>query len=82
MWVLGLLVAYLIMDVFHYIYQTSVWFYYFKKLEKKYGATCEREDFTAPDKYANWGWFFFWLKIVILLAAYLVLLIYIIRLIF
>lgn len=82
MWVLFLFVLYLILDVIHYVYQTLIWFWYFRRLEKMHGSACKNDDFDAPCKYANWSWFIFWLKIVIAVAAYAILLIYIIRLIF
>lgn len=82
LWVLGLLVIYLIFDILHYLYQTLIWFWYFRKLEKEHGTTCNRDDFVAPCVYANCAWIIFWIKIAIVISAYAILLIYIFKLIF
>ncbi len=82
LWVLFLLVLYLIFDVAHYVYQTLIWFWYFRKLEKKHGVACKNDNFDAPCKYANCAWVIFWLKISIVVAAYAILLAYIFKLIF
>lgn len=79
--VLGGLVLALILDILHYVYQTIIWYYYFKKLEKKYGPTTKKDDFTAPDIYTQIGWIFFWAKIIALFSSYMVLLWYIIKLV-
>ena len=81
-WVLGLLAVHLILDLIHYIYQTIVWYYHFKKLEKIYGPTTTKEDLLGPESYNTWGWIIFSLKIATLIAAYVVLLIYIFMLLF
>lgn len=80
-WVLGILVLYQILDISHYVYQTITWYNYFRKLEKENGETCERCDFTAPEEYAERAWYIYWSKIAIVVAAFILLLIYIIQLI-
>lgn len=82
LWVLVFLVGFIILDIVHYIYQTIIWYCYFKKLEKEHGATCDRDNFLAPKKYTRWGWFIFWLKIAVIITAYILLLFYMFKLIF
>lgn len=79
--VLGGLVLTLIMDVIHYAYQTIVWYWYFRKLEKFHGALCTYEH-TAPLWITRIGWLMFWLKIILMSASYITLLIFIAKLIF
>lgn len=81
-WVLGLLVFFQLLDILHYLYQTITWFKYFRKLEKECGPTCKKDDFTAPEKYANRAWYIYWMKIAIVIAAFILLLIYIIGIMF
>lgn len=80
-WVLALLVIFQIFDISHYVYQTITWYNHFRKLEKDNGDTCKRDDFTAPDKYAERAWHIYWSKITIVITAFILLLIYIIGLI-
>ena len=81
-WVLALLVLFQIFDILHYLYQTITWYNHFKRLENEHGTTCKRDDFAAPDKYANRAWCIYWAKIAIVIAAFILLLIYIIGIIF
>lgn len=81
-WVLALLVLFQILDISHYLYQTITWYRYFNKLEKKHGELYERDDFSAPEIYAKRAWRIYWAKITVIVAAFVLLLIYTIRLIF
>ncbi|MEA5080027.1 MAG: hypothetical protein VB024_00200 [Dysgonamonadaceae bacterium] len=82
MWVLGLLVVYLILDLIHYIYQTIVWYCHFKKLEKDHGPNTTKNDLLGPESYNICGWHIFGFKIFTLITAYVVLLKYIFELLF
>ena len=78
--VLGGLVLALIMDVLHYIYQTTAWYSYFRYLEKRDGTDLDVK-YTAPIWITRIAWFLFWLKIGIMFASYVALLVYISRII-
>lgn len=79
--VLGGLVLTLLMDVFHYIYQTTAWYYYFRYLEKRDGTDSDVK-YTAPIWITRIAWILFWLKIGLMFASYVALLTFISRLIY
>ena len=54
-------------DLLQYIYQTIIWGFFHRYYEKKFG---EDYELTAP-KYFNWpAIFFFWSKVIVLVAGY------------
>lgn len=79
--VLGGLVLALIMDVLHYIYQTTAWYCYFRYFEKRDGTKSDKR-YTVPIGIVRIVWYIFWIKIMFMLASYVALLVYISRLIF
>jgi len=82
MWVLGILVLYLILDLVHYIFQTIVWYRHFLKLEKQHGPNTTDENLLGPVSYNICGWSIFGLKIAALISAYVILLVHIFDLLF
>lgn len=74
------LVLSLLIDVLHYTYQTTVWYCYFRYLEKKDGTDSDRKH-TAPIWITRVAWILFWLKIGLMFASYVALLVFISRII-
>lgn len=79
--VLGGLVLTLLMDVFHYIYQTTAWYCYFRYLEKRDGTDSDVK-YTAPIWITRIAWTLFWVKIGLMFASYVALLVFISRIIY
>lgn len=74
------LVLSLLMDVLHYTYQTIVWYYYFRHLEKRDGTDSDVK-LTAPIWIAGVAWILFGLKILLMFISYVALLVFISRII-
>lgn len=78
---LGVFVVSIIFDLLHYIYQTLVWYKHFKDLEKIHGTKCDLE-FDAEDNKPKYAWRIYWTKIITMLIGYILIFIYILKLIF
>lgn len=85
--VLAGLVLTLILDILHYAYQSIAWYRYFRKIEKYIDRELKKgnqpeDKYNAPVWIANIAWVIYGLKVTLMSASYIVLLMFIAKLIF
>lgn len=79
-WPLILFIAVLILDLFQYVVQTSIWYPYYAKHKKLHGN--EKEDdvnLLEPEIYSAIPWCFWLFKLIMVVIAYFLMGIFLLR---